>query len=96
MMAVRDAAREAREHARTKGPILIVLNTYRIMGHSKSDSGAYRRKEEVEEWKKKDPIKRFASFLAGAGALLRGGALLPGHRGAGSHRTRGSVRGVEP
>jgi len=63
VMAVRDAAYEAREHARKKGPVLLVLNTYRIMGHSKSDSGAYRRKEEVEEWKKKDPIKRFASFL---------------------------------
>ena len=63
VLAVHDAAREAREHARTKGPVLLVLNTYRIMGHSKSDSGAYRKKEEVEEWKKKDPIKRFASWL---------------------------------
>jgi len=64
VMAVHDAAAEAREHARKNGPVLLVLNTYRIMGHSKSDSGAYRKKEEVEEWKKKDPIKRFASYLA--------------------------------
>ena len=28
------------------------------MGHSKSDAGLYRAKEEVEEWKRKDPIKR--------------------------------------
>ena len=43
--------------------MLLVLNTYRIMGHSKSDSGAYRTKEEVEEWKRKDPLKRFVSTL---------------------------------
>lgn len=63
VLAVHDAARAAREHARKQGPVLLVLNTYRIMGHSKSDSGAYRKKDEVEEWKKKDPIKRFASCL---------------------------------
>jgi TPP-dependent pyruvate/acetoin dehydrogenase alpha subunit len=61
--AVHEAARKARAHARKTGPVLLVLNTYRIMGHSKSDSGAYRKKEEVEEWKRKDPIRRFASAL---------------------------------
>jgi pyruvate dehydrogenase E1 component alpha subunit len=39
------------------------MNTYRIMGHSKSDAGLYRTKEEVEEWKAKDPIKRLRSAL---------------------------------
>jgi pyruvate dehydrogenase E1 component alpha subunit len=48
----------AREIAARQGPILLVLNTYRIMGHSKSDAGLYRTKQEVEEWKAKDPIKR--------------------------------------
>ena len=50
------------------GPILLVLNTYRIMGHSKSDSGAYRSKEEVEEWKRKDPIKRMKEYLIREGS----------------------------
>jgi TPP-dependent pyruvate/acetoin dehydrogenase alpha subunit len=61
---VYEAAREARAYARTQGPYLLVLNTYRIMGHSKSDAGLYRTKEEVEEWKAKDPIKRLRSALA--------------------------------
>jgi pyruvate dehydrogenase E1 component alpha subunit len=63
ILAVFDATRGAREHARKTGPILIVLNTYRIMGHSKSDAGAYRSKEEVEEWKRKDPIARMKACL---------------------------------
>jgi len=65
--AVFEATREAREHARNSGPILLVLNTYRIMGHSKSDAGAYRSREEVEEWKRKDPIKRMKDSLVRAG-----------------------------
>jgi TPP-dependent pyruvate/acetoin dehydrogenase alpha subunit len=67
IVAVFEATREAREHARKSGPILLVLNTYRIMGHSKSDSGSYRSKEEVEEWKRKDPIKRMKKCLLKAG-----------------------------
>jgi len=54
---------EARKIARNEGPILVVLNTYRIMGHSKSDGGLYRAKEEVEEWKRKDPIQRMRERL---------------------------------
>jgi pyruvate dehydrogenase E1 component alpha subunit len=54
---------EARKIARDKGPILLVLNTYRIMGHSKSDAGLYREKAEVEEWKRKDPITRMRQRL---------------------------------
>jgi len=56
IFAVYHAARAARESASRNGPILLVLNTYRIMGHSKSDAGLYRPREEVESWKKKDPI----------------------------------------
>jgi TPP-dependent pyruvate/acetoin dehydrogenase alpha subunit len=63
IFAVYEATLKASEHARKHGPILLVLNTYRIMGHSKSDSGAYRPKEEVEEWKRKDPIKRMKDRL---------------------------------
>jgi pyruvate dehydrogenase E1 component alpha subunit len=54
---------KARAIARNGGPILLVLNTYRIMGHSKSDAGLYRQKEEVEEWKRKDPIARMKEKL---------------------------------
>ena len=57
------ATKDARRVAREQGPILLVLDTYRIMGHSKSDAGAYRTKEEVEAWKRKDPIRRMKERL---------------------------------
>jgi acetoin:2,6-dichlorophenolindophenol oxidoreductase subunit alpha len=60
---VYEAAQEARAYARTQGPYLLVLNTYRIMGHSKSDAGLYRTKEEVEEWKRRDPIAGMKASL---------------------------------
>jgi acetoin:2,6-dichlorophenolindophenol oxidoreductase subunit alpha len=62
-LAVYAAAREARNAVHANGPLLLVLNTYRIMGHSKSDAGLYRSKEEVESWKKKDPLQRMACVL---------------------------------
>jgi acetoin:2,6-dichlorophenolindophenol oxidoreductase subunit alpha len=64
VIAIYQEMLKAREHALSKGPVLLVMNTYRIMGHSKSDAGLYRTKEEVEEWKAKDPIKRLRSALA--------------------------------
>jgi len=63
--AVAEAASKAIERARNgKGPILIVGNTYRHYGHHMGDPGtSYRTKEEVEEWKKQDPIARFRAQL---------------------------------
>jgi acetoin:2,6-dichlorophenolindophenol oxidoreductase subunit alpha len=61
-VAVYEATREARA-AVLAGPYLLVLNTYRIMGHSKSDAGLYRSREEVEVWKARDPILRLAALL---------------------------------
>ena len=37
-------------------PALIELKTYRYRGHSMADPGKYRTKEEVEEWKTRDPL----------------------------------------
>ncbi len=54
---------KAREYVLTNGPMLMVLNTYRWMGHSKSDAQKYRSKEEVAAWKKKCPIKRHREYL---------------------------------
>ncbi|RBP44851.1 pyruvate dehydrogenase E1 component alpha subunit [Garciella nitratireducens DSM 15102] len=45
------------------GPILIESKTYRYLGHSKSDKNVYRTKEEIERWKKKDPIERLENYL---------------------------------
>ncbi|MGM0653316.1 MAG: thiamine pyrophosphate-dependent dehydrogenase E1 component subunit alpha [Bacillota bacterium] len=46
-----------------QGPTLIEGLTYRWKGHSKSDANLYRTREEIEEWKKKCPIKRFKVYL---------------------------------
>ncbi len=40
------------------GPILIECKTYRYMGHARFEKPVYRTREEVEEWKKLDCIKR--------------------------------------
>ncbi len=54
---------KAKEYVLEHGPMLMVLNTYRWMGHSKSDAQVYRTKEEVNEWKKRCPIKRHKEYL---------------------------------
>ena len=55
--AVHESITRAVKRAREKGgPTLIELKTYRYKGHSISDPGKYRGKEEVEEYKLKDPV----------------------------------------
>ena len=55
--AVYEATLGAAVRARAgQGPTLLELETYRFAGHSRSDPGHYRPKEEVAQWKKKDPI----------------------------------------
>ncbi|KXT75423.1 Acetoin dehydrogenase E1 component alpha-subunit [Streptococcus sp. DD10] len=52
------------DHVRSgHGPVLIESVTYRWLGHSSSDPGKYRTREEVEEWKKKDPIEHLRKYL---------------------------------
>jgi pyruvate dehydrogenase E1 component alpha subunit len=57
LVAVRNVLGEAIDRARKeKRPTLIEAETYRYRGHSMSDPGKYRRKEEVEEMMKSDPV----------------------------------------
>ena len=55
--AVREAARRAVEHARAgNGPSFVEALTYRFVGHSRSDPGAYRPEGELDRWRERDPI----------------------------------------
>jgi pyruvate dehydrogenase E1 component alpha subunit/2-oxoisovalerate dehydrogenase E1 component alpha subunit len=55
------------------GPTLIVLKTYRMLGHSSSDDPSkYRDEREVDAWAAKDPLQRFERLLLDQGVLVPG------------------------
>ncbi|OXS76746.1 pyruvate dehydrogenase (acetyl-transferring) E1 component subunit alpha [Domibacillus enclensis] len=70
MVEIMNEVDEAVQYARAgKGPTLIEMKTYRWKGHSKSDAKKYRTREEENEWRAKDGIKRFKETLLEAGVL---------------------------
>jgi pyruvate dehydrogenase E1 component alpha subunit len=58
--AIERAARRARDG---EGPTLLEIKTYRFKGHSMSDPAKYRTKEELEEYKTKDPIEHVLNVI---------------------------------
>ena len=59
-----EVMREAIEKVRSeRTPILVEAVTYRFRGHSMADPEEYRSKEQVKEWRKRDPIPRYAERL---------------------------------
>ena len=54
---VRETAQRAIEHARSGGgPYFVEAITYRFVGHSRSDPGAYRPEGELDTWRQRDPL----------------------------------------
>jgi TPP-dependent pyruvate/acetoin dehydrogenase alpha subunit len=63
-LAVEAAAQEAVTYVREgHGPYFLECRTYRYRAHSMFDAELYRSKEEVEEWKKRDPILQLTRQL---------------------------------
>lgn len=73
VLAVYDAMAEAAQRAYNgEGPTLVEAKTYRPVPHSSDDDDrSYRSREEVEEWKRKDPIMRYEKHLMAEGIITQ-------------------------
>lgn len=69
VLAVSEAAKRAVDAVREGRPYLLECRTYRFRAHSMFDAELYRSKEEVAEWKRRDPIPAFFQKMKTAGVL---------------------------
>jgi TPP-dependent pyruvate/acetoin dehydrogenase alpha subunit len=70
VVACEEAARRALAAVRGGGgPCFLEFRTYRFRAHSMFDPQLYREKQEVEEWKKRDPILAYGARLRESGLL---------------------------
>jgi pyruvate dehydrogenase E1 component alpha subunit len=70
IMAVLNESEKAIRYVRDQQkPFFLECQTYRYRAHSMFDPERYRKKEEVQEWKKKDPIITFSEFLKKEGII---------------------------
>jgi acetoin:2,6-dichlorophenolindophenol oxidoreductase subunit alpha len=91
VVAVHDAVETAVARARGgEGPTLVENVTYRWKGHSKSDKNLYRTKEEISDWRDRDPLLRFEVTAKEAGLLTD--ADLEAARAAAMDDMRAAVR----
>jgi acetoin:2,6-dichlorophenolindophenol oxidoreductase subunit alpha len=70
VLAVHEAVATAAERGRDGGgPTFVECLTYRLRGHYEGDPARYRELTELEDWRSKDPVARFARFLGEEGLL---------------------------
>jgi pyruvate dehydrogenase E1 component alpha subunit len=75
VLAVYEATEAAVALARSGGgPTLLECATYRYKGHSKSDRQRYRTRDEVEAWRRRDPIVQLRARLIAGGVVTDGAA----------------------
>ncbi len=64
VIAVREATEAAVARLRAgEGPLFIEAKTFRYVGHSYADGQKYREQDEVEEWRRLDPVERYPQML---------------------------------
>jgi TPP-dependent pyruvate/acetoin dehydrogenase alpha subunit len=69
-LAAYESARVAVARAREGGgPTFLECKTYRLRGHREGDPQSYRTRDEIAEWRKRDPLKRLATMLMEQGML---------------------------
>lgn len=86
VLAVYDAASEAVAGARRgRGPTLLEAQTYRFRGHFEGDPESYRTRQEVEEWRERDPLERLKR------TLFSNGELTPQEFGASDRTVRAEI-----
>ena len=71
ILKVFEAATESLELVRKNGPFFLELVTYRYHGHSMGDPERYREKDEIEKWRKDDPIGIFRKHLLSTNGLTQ-------------------------
>ena len=70
LIATAEVVRQAADRVRAGGgPFLLECRTYRFRAHSMYDAELYRPKEEVEQWKRRDPITLFRARVEEDGVL---------------------------
>lgn len=70
LIATYETSQEAiRKARRGEGPTLIEMKTYRWYGHSEIDPANYRTQEELESWKRRDPVPRYERLLMERGVI---------------------------
>lgn len=71
LSVVEMAERCVRSVRNERRPIFVEAITYRYRGHSIADPGHYRTKEEIEEWRRRDPITLFSNTLVSEGTVTK-------------------------
>ena len=78
---------------RGEGPALIECITYRMKGHFIADQGAYQSRDDLLQWRERDPLRRFQDYLLAGGILTD--ALVAEYESSVAEEIAGAVRFFE-